>query len=69
MRRLSAIMFTDIVGYTALMQVQAGDAHALKMRRRSAERERIAYSNTNGSPSANSPLTMITLTKPIERKG
>ena len=22
------------------------------------------YSNTNGSPSANSPLTMITLTKP-----
>ena len=27
------------------------------------------YSNTNGSPSANSALTMITETKPIERKG
>ena len=25
-----------------------------------------SYSNTNGSPSANSALTMITLTKPIE---
>ena len=29
---------------------------------------RPAYSNTNGSPSANSALMMITLTKPIERK-
>jgi len=28
-----------------------------------------SYSNTNGSPSANSPLTMITKTKPVERKG
>ena len=27
-----------------------------------------SYSNTNGSPSANSALTMITETKPIERK-
>ena len=27
------------------------------------------YSNTNGSPCANSALTMITLTRPIERKG
>jgi len=27
------------------------------------------YSTTNGSPSANSTLTMITLTKPIERNG
>ena len=27
-----------------------------------------SYSNTNGSPSANSALTMITLTKPIEEK-
>ena len=27
-----------------------------------------AYSNTTGSPSANSALTMITETKPIERK-
>ncbi len=29
----------------------------------------VPYSNTNGSPSANSTLTMITETKPIERKG
>ena len=28
----------------------------------------LVDSNTNGNPSANSPLTMITLTKPIERK-
>jgi hypothetical protein len=28
-----------------------------------------AQSNTNGSPSANSALTKMTLTKPIERKG
>ena len=27
------------------------------------------YSNTNGSPSAKSPLTMSTLTKTVERKG
>ena len=27
------------------------------------------YTNTNGSPSAKSTLTMITETKPIERKG
>ena len=27
------------------------------------------YSNTNDRPNAKSPITMITLTKPIERKG
>ena len=27
------------------------------------------YTNTNGNPSAKSPLTMITVTNPIERKG
>ena len=32
-------------------------------------RDSAGYSNTNASPSANSALTMITLTKPIERKG
>ena len=29
----------------------------------------ILQSNTNGSPSANNTLTMMTETKPIERKG
>ena len=36
--------------------------------RGSVEREQIPYSNTNGSPSANSALTMMTLTKPIEHR-
>ena len=49
--------------------VMKADLRMSKMRRRSAEREEIHYGRTTGSPSANSPLTMITLTKPIERKG
>ncbi len=32
-------------------------------------RKRLDHTNTNGSPSANSTLTMITEAKPIERNG
>ena len=35
------------------------------MRLRSGNREHVIYSNTNGSPIANSTLTMMTLPKPV----
>ena len=42
MRRLSAIMFTDMVGYTALMQEDESRARALRDRHRTVLREGIA---------------------------
>ncbi len=61
--------------FDVLLDIGGHDARELlsetraEMPVRSANREQVPYSNTNGRPSAKSPLTMITLTKPIERKG
>ena len=41
MRRLSAIMFTDMVGYTALMQEDESRAKTLRDRHRTVLREGI----------------------------